>query len=498
MGATHPAESPRMADHADLTRTSGPVPPPVDPTRTSDPAATADGPFTHSAGDSPPALNGLPDIPGYDLLGELGRGGMGVVYQARQLALNRLVALKLLSDGPAASAARLVRFRQEAEAVARLQHPNIVQVFEVGAAAGGSFLVMEYVDGETLAEKTAGVPQPPRDAARLVETVARRVATASGNCRPGGNPEVRAGFFLDDRVMPSLPLRKSVRKRATVTRNRFRQIVGCVLAGVLLAAAGLKLHALTAPHPILPGWYSSPMVQLLAAQWEIGLALWLVSGWFRTGAWLASLFTFMGFACLALLLALSGSRSCGCLGQVRANPWYMVVADALAVAVLLGVRPTWDELKSSFASVTAASARWKVIGPVGAAVLVSILLYQYPRLRQQVAFHVTGTDVFFANGTSEIRLILPASGEALTGVVTLRNEALHPVRIVGGYTDGQCLNTLDLPCVIEGGSEATIRVKCQYPCGAQTVEKVTCYWWTDNRRQPLIRATIVLQPERVE
>ena len=158
----------------DLPPTRSGLPPTADPGATADvpPAdADADADATTSAGPVPRA-DGRPAVPGYEVLGELGRGGMGVVYQARQLALNRVVALKLLPDG---SAARLVRFRQEAEAVARLQHPNIVQVFEVGVAAGGSFLALEYVDGGTLQQKTAGVPQPSAEAARLVEVVARAV-----------------------------------------------------------------------------------------------------------------------------------------------------------------------------------------------------------------------------------------------------------------------------------------------------------------------------------
>ncbi len=117
------------------------------------------------------------EIPGYEIQGELGRGGMGVVYKARDTSLNRTVALKVIAD-PTASASRLIRFRQEAEAVAKLQHPNIIQIFEVGCEKGVSFLALEYVDGGTLKGKTAGVPQPPREAARMLETIARAVQHA--------------------------------------------------------------------------------------------------------------------------------------------------------------------------------------------------------------------------------------------------------------------------------------------------------------------------------
>jgi WD40 repeat protein len=116
-----------------------------------------------------------PVIDGYEVLGELGRGGMGVVYLARQLPLNRLVALKMILAGPHAGPEALARLRTEAEAVARLRHPNIVQIHEVGNQDGHPYLALEYVEGNTLADNLAGMPYAPRPAARLLETLARAV-----------------------------------------------------------------------------------------------------------------------------------------------------------------------------------------------------------------------------------------------------------------------------------------------------------------------------------
>ncbi|MBY0228325.1 MAG: serine/threonine protein kinase, partial [Gemmataceae bacterium] len=116
--------------------------------------------------------------PGYELLGELGRGGMGVVYKARDARLGRVVALKMILSGGHAGADDLARFRTEAQAVARLQHPGIVQVFEVGEHDGRPFMALEFCPGGSLDRKLAGTPMPPREAAALVRKVAEAVQAA--------------------------------------------------------------------------------------------------------------------------------------------------------------------------------------------------------------------------------------------------------------------------------------------------------------------------------
>jgi WD40 repeat protein len=117
-------------------------------------------------------------IPGYELLGLLGRGGMGAVYQARQLRLNRIVAVKMLLAGTNAGPQELFRFRLETEAVGRLQHPNIVQIFEVGEVEGRPFCVLEFVQGGSLAGRLKAGALPPGDAAALVETLAEAIQVA--------------------------------------------------------------------------------------------------------------------------------------------------------------------------------------------------------------------------------------------------------------------------------------------------------------------------------
>jgi WD40 repeat protein/tRNA A-37 threonylcarbamoyl transferase component Bud32 len=123
-------------------------------------------------------LTDHPSIAGYEILGELGEGGMGVVYKARQVRLGRVVALKMILAGAKARRRDLTRFQTEMEAVARLQHPNIVQLYEVGEHDGQPYCALEYVDGGNLAQKLAGTPQPARQAAQLVETLARAIHAA--------------------------------------------------------------------------------------------------------------------------------------------------------------------------------------------------------------------------------------------------------------------------------------------------------------------------------
>src|SRR6516162_3873402 len=126
----------------------------------------------------PSGATALPQIPGYEVEAVLGRGGMGIVYQARHLRLNRPVALKMLLGGTHAGPRELERFLREAEAVAGLRHENIVRVYDVGDHDGRPYFTMEYVEGGSLAQKLAGAPQPAREAARLVATVAGAVRAA--------------------------------------------------------------------------------------------------------------------------------------------------------------------------------------------------------------------------------------------------------------------------------------------------------------------------------
>jgi hypothetical protein len=140
--------------------------------QTPDDAAGAAARSSESAGTTTVA------IPGYVIERELGRGGMGVVYLARHLALNRTVALKMILSGDHSAVGERLRFLAEAEAIARLRHPNIVQLYEIGTHNDCPFFTLEFCEGGALDAKLGGHPLPPREAAALVETLSRAMQVA--------------------------------------------------------------------------------------------------------------------------------------------------------------------------------------------------------------------------------------------------------------------------------------------------------------------------------
>jgi serine/threonine protein kinase/Tfp pilus assembly protein PilF len=150
---------------------------------TSDHQSTTDpdepeGPRQSTAHENTQSGPPKPRIPAYELLEVLGEGGMGVVYKARQRGLNRLVAVKMIRGDLPSRSDRLARFLIEAEAVARLHHSNIVQIYEIGEAGGAPFVSLEMLEGGSLDHRLASTPQPGREAAELVTTLARAVQVA--------------------------------------------------------------------------------------------------------------------------------------------------------------------------------------------------------------------------------------------------------------------------------------------------------------------------------
>jgi eukaryotic-like serine/threonine-protein kinase len=140
-------------------------------------------PSSHTSGEgksrAPLQLSAkLPHISGYEVESILGRGGMGVVYKAKQLKLNRPVALKMLLAGNFATKPEIARFTREAEAIAALRHSNVVQIYDIGDFEGCPYFTMEFMEGGTLAARVAGTPQPAAGTAALITTLAGAVQVA--------------------------------------------------------------------------------------------------------------------------------------------------------------------------------------------------------------------------------------------------------------------------------------------------------------------------------
>lgn len=188
-------DTPDSRDHVALSRSTGepPMPEPQDITPSSD-TQPPEG-QTHDAAVTLPARLLTPQgvtpaegqsgagpcpqtIAGYELLEELGRGGMGVVCKARQKGLGRLVALKMILHSDHASEEQRRRFFNEAEALARLRHENIVQIHEIGEHDGKPFFSLEYIEGSSLDKRLGGTPLPPREAAQLMRQLADAMQAA--------------------------------------------------------------------------------------------------------------------------------------------------------------------------------------------------------------------------------------------------------------------------------------------------------------------------------
>ena len=144
--------------------------------------AAARGPGLAGGGGEPAsgssAVTAAAEFPGHEVLGEIGRGGMGVVYRARDVRLGRIVALKTLAEAQHASRDQLDRFLVEAKAVARLRHPNIIAIHAIGEHEERPYFSLEYAEGGNLAQRLADGPMAPRQAAELVESLARAVHAA--------------------------------------------------------------------------------------------------------------------------------------------------------------------------------------------------------------------------------------------------------------------------------------------------------------------------------
>ncbi|HEY1378500.1 MAG TPA: DUF1573 domain-containing protein [Gemmataceae bacterium] len=258
-----------------------------------------------------------------------------------------------------------------------------------------------------------------------------------------------------------------------------------VLLGlVLLTAAGLKLYGLNVTALPRVGWFATPQVQLVVAEWELVLGLWLLSGAAPAGAWLAAVGTFLAFAAVSGYFGWIGVASCGCLGVIRASPWTAFGVDVAALLLLAATRPSFrtTSLRVSF--------RPAVI-PLGAAVILVFLtgigavLYGSPaaalaRLRGDTI--TVSTDYLDFGAVS--------AGKVVERSVDVQNWTDRPVRLIGGTSDCSCVTTSDLPLTVPPGEARAVTIRMKAPPTKPGAVTRVAELWTDHPDRRTVRIRV--------
>jgi len=256
-------------------------------------------------------------------------------------------------------------------------------------------------------------------------------------------------------------------------------IVRLIVGLPLIATAGLKLYGLSASAVPQMGWFSQPWVQLLAAEWELVLGAWLLSGVARRASWVAALGTFAAFAGVSGYLGWQGVASCGCFGAIKANPWWAFGVDVVVVAVLAASRPPATAEPQSAALRTAGI--WAGAVSLVCAALVGAGSLAFGSVEAVVA-KLRGDGI--SAGTSYIDFGAGRSGETLYSDAVVANWTNEPVRLVGGTSDCSCATTDDFPLVIPPNGKANfrIRLKVLSDSGGQLTRTITIH--TDHAERP--------------
>lgn len=234
---------------------------------------------------------------------------------------------------------------------------------------------------------------------------------------------------------------------------------------VLLAAAALKAHGL-AVDPVSPiGTFSAPWFQAALIQAEVLLGLWLLSGAYPAGAWLAAFVTFAGFSVISLLQGWVGQASCGCFGRLPLNPWYAFGLDLVVLTALALARPSG--LGSLVRDLPGAAARTgaKGVPILGASVAVLAILGVAGSLWRgsptAALAYLRGERISVAPSVVDLGDRSP--GEARQASVELTNRTDRPLRVLGGTNDCACTVLHDLPLTIPPGETRAVNVQVRLP-----------------------------------
>jgi hypothetical protein len=256
------------------------------------------------------------------------------------------------------------------------------------------------------------------------------------------------------------------------TRQRFLRTVLALLGVLLLAAAGLKLYGLNVSPFAQYGNFSTPWLQMAAVEWEIILGLWLLSGAYRVGAWVAAVGTFLTFAAISGYLGWIGQASCGCFGVIKASPWTAFGVDVTALFLLLVARPSFIPRAESARPALTPGLKWLAVGAVvltGLAAGGSL----WAGSPDAALAWLRGESLSVADSYLDFGTGHP--GDNLEAVATIHNWTEQPVRLIGGTSDCTCTTLPDLPLAIPPGGQTAIHVQFRVPAsksGGQLTRRV--------------------------
>ena len=255
-------------------------------------------------------------------------------------------------------------------------------------------------------------------------------------------------------------------------------VVRIVLGSALLVTAGLKLYGLSVSAIPRVGWFAQPWVQLAAAEWEIVLGIWLLSGAYPRLSWLAALGTFAAFAAVSGYLGWVGVASCGCFGVVKASPWWAFGVDVAALGLLSVTRPDYGKVES-LVPIGSGFAVIVVMGMVGFAIATGIGVAVYGTPQAALA-RLKGELVVVS--PSYLDLGTGQRGTSLESAVSVTNWTDEPIRLIGGTYDCSCI-TADLPLTIPPGESREVTVRMTIPNSARGTLTKRAEFTTDYSRQ---------------
>jgi hypothetical protein len=222
-------------------------------------------------------------------------------------------------------------------------------------------------------------------------------------------------------------------------------------------------------------------------QWEVVLGLWLVSGIYPLGSWLAALGTFGAFAVVSAYLGWIGQAVCGCFGSVEASPWHAFAVDVLVLVALAWAHPDWHALREHW-RLTPRRACWTALSFIaGTAVLLTLLaglgVWMFGSIDAAMA-HIRGERLSVR--PSLVDLGSGAPGQSVETTVELLNRTGRPVRIIGGTSDCSCVTTKDLPVSLGPGESRLVSIRVGLPTTLGLFNRQAVFWTDDDQARTIV------------